>query len=210
MKITNKEREILEELFNISEGTNEIELESWTDGVGDMFITIDKNSYNTLLEQLKEFVENFDIDEEIEIYRQDTDYRRNFTIRESINDFENWVDYIRNCIRKLEEEYNNEDEEELEEYNDEDEEEMDYEPLETLKGVGVKDTENGIEIMLMGMISGLLQKYEVIMNIKNYDETDLFNICYEISNEVKNLYYNNNGVPSETQVKEVIRNIIVK
>lgn len=198
MKITSKEREILEELFNISEGTNEIELESWTDGGVDMFITIDKNSYNTLLEQLKEFVENFDIDEEIEIYRQDTDYRRNFTIRESINDFENWVDYIRDCISKLEL------------YNNEDEEEMNYEPLETLKGVGVKDTDNGLEIMLMGMISGLLQKYEVIMNIKNYDETDLFNICYEISNEVKNLYYNNNGVPSETQVKEVVENIIVK
>ena len=205
MKITSKEREILEELFNISEGTNEIELESWTNGGVDMFITIDKNSYNTLLEQLKEFVENFDIDEEIEIYRQDTDYRRNFTIRESINDFENWVDYIEECISKLEE-YNNK----LEEYNNEDEEEIDYEPLETLKGVGVKDTENGIEIMLMGMTSGLLQKYEVIMNIKNYDETDLFNICYEISNEVKNLYYNNNGVPSETQVKEVVRNIMVK
>ena len=198
MKITSKERELLEELFNISEGTNEIELESWTDGGVDMFITIDKNSYNTLLEQLKEFVENFDIDEEIEIYRQDTDYRRNFTIRESINDFENWVDYIRDCISKLEL------------YNNEDEEEMNYEPLETLKGVGVKDTENGIEIMLMGMTSGLLQKYEVIMNIKNYDETDLFYICYEISNDIKNLYYDNNGVPSETQVKEVIRNIIVK
>ena len=198
MKITSKEREILEELFNISEGTNEIELESWTNGGVDMFITIDKNSYNTLLEQLKEFVENFDIDEEIEIYRQDTDYRRNFTIRESINDFENWVDYIRDCISKLEL------------YNNENEEEMDYEPLETLKGVGVKDTDNGLEIMLMGTTSGLLQKYEVVMNIKNYDETDLFNICYEISNDIKNLYYNNNGVPSETQVKEVIRNIIVK
>ena len=198
MKITSKEREILEELFNISEGTNEIELESWTNGGVDMFITIDKNSYNTLLEQLKEFVENFDIDEEIEIYRQDTDYRRNFTIRESINDFENWVDYIRDCISKLEL------------YNNEDEEEMNYEPLETLKGVGVKDTDNGLEIMLMGTTSGLLQKYEVVMNIKNYDETDLFNICYEISNDIKNLYYNNNGVPSETQVKEVIRNIIVK
>ena len=198
MKITSKEREILEELFNISEGTNEIELESWTDGGVDMFITIDKNSYNTLLEQLKEFVENFDIDEEIEIYRQDTDYRRNFTIRESINDFENWVDYIEECILKLEE------------CNNEDEEEIDYEPLETLKGVGVKDTDNGLEIMLMGTTSGLLQKYEIIMNIKNYDETDLFNICYEISNEVKNLYYNNNGVPSETQVKEVVRNIMVK
>ena len=200
MKITSKEREILEELFNISEGTNEIELESWTNGGVDMFITIDKNSYNTLLEQLKEFVENFDIDEEIEIHRKDENYKRNFTIRESITDFENWFTYVvKNCISQLEEEYNNEDEEEVE-----------YEPLEILKGVGVKDTENGIEIMLMGMTSGLLQKYEIIMDIKNYDETDLFNICYEISNEVKNLYYNNNGVPSETQVKEVVRNIMAK
>ena len=199
MKITSKEREILEELFNVSESADDLELESYTDGGVDMFITIEKDNSNNLLEQLRLFVKNFDIDEEIDIHRQDTDYKRNFTIRESINDFENWVDYIRDCISKLEEEYNNEGEEEVE-----------YEPLETLKGVGVKDTENGIEIMLMGMTSGLLQKYEIIMDIKNYDETDLFNICYEISNEVKNLYYNNNGVPSETQVKEVVRNIIVK
>lgn len=198
MEITSKERKLLVELFNISESANDLELESWTDGGVNMFIGIDKNSDNNLLEQLERFVENFDIDEEIDIHRQDTDYRRRFTIRESINDFENWVDYIEECISKLEE------------YNNEDEEEINYEPLETLKGVGVKDTENGIEIMLMGATSGLLQKYEVIMNIKNYDETDLFNICYEISNEVKNLYYNNNGVPSETQVKEVVRNIMVK
>lgn len=198
MKITSKEREMLEELFNVSESADDLELESYTDGGVDMFITIEKDNSNNSLEQLRLFVENFDIDEEIDIHRQDTDYRRNFTIRESINDFENWVDYIRDCIGKLEL------------YNNEDEEEMNYEPLETLKGVGVKDTENGIEIMLMGMTSGLLQKYEIIMNIKNYDETDLFNICYEISNEIKNLYYNNNGVPSETQVKEVVRNIIVK
>ena len=205
MKITSKEREMLEELFNVSESADDLELESYTDGGVDMFITIEKDNSNNLLEQLRLFVENFDIDEEIDIHRQDTDYRRNFTIRESINDFENWVDYIEECISKLEE-YNNK----LEEYNNEDEEEVEYEPLETLKGVGVKDTENGIEIMLMGATSGLLQKYEIIMNIKNYDEIDLFNICYEISNEIKNLYYNNNGVPSETQVKEVVRNIIVK
>ena len=186
MKITSKERELLVELFNINESAYELELESWTDGGVDMFISIDKNSDNNLLEQLERFVENFDIDEEIDIHR------------EGINDFENWVDYIEECISKLEE------------YNNEDEEEINYEPLETLKGVGVKDTENGIEIMLMGATSGLLQKYEIIMNIKNYNETDLFNICYEISNEVKNLYYNNNGIPSETQVKEVVRNIMVK
>ena len=198
MKITSKERELLVELFNINESAYELELESWTDGGVDMFISIDKNSDNNLLEQLERFVENFDIDEEIDIHREDENYKRNFTIRESINDFENWVDYIEECISKLEE------------YNNEDEEEINYEPLETLKGVGVKDTENGIEIMLIGATSGLLQKYEIIMNIKNYNETDLFNICYEISNEVKNLYYNNNGVPSETQVKEVVRNIMVK
>ena len=198
MKITSKEREMLEELFNVSESADDLELESYTDGGVDMFITIEKDNSNNLLEQLRLFVKNFDIDEEIDIHRQDTDYRRRFTIRESINDFENWVDYIEECISKLEE------------YNNEDEEEMNYEPLETLKGVGVKDTDNGLEIMLMGVTSGLLQKYEVIMNIKNYDETDLFNICYEISNEVKNLYYNNNGVPSETQVKEVVRNIMGK
>lgn len=198
MRIIKNEREILEELFNVSESADDLELESYTDGGVDMFITIEKDNSNNLLEQLRLFVENFDIDEEIDIHRQDTDYRRNFTIRESINDFENWVDYIRDCISKLEL------------YNNEDEEEMNYEPLETLKGVGVKDTDNGLEIMLMGTTSGLLQKYEVVMNIKNYDETDLFNICYEISNEIKNLYYNNNGVPSETQVKEVVRNIIVK
>ena len=198
MKITSKERELLLELFNINESAYGLELESCTDGGVNMLIGIDKDSDYDLLAQLEQFVENFDIDEEIDIQRQDADYRRKFTIKESIRDFENWIDYIEECISKLKE------------YNNEDEEEVEYEPLETLKGVGVKDTENGIEIMLMGMTSGLLQKYEIIMNIKNYDETDLFNICYEISNEIKNLYYNNNGVPSETQVKEVVRNIMVK
>ena len=198
MKITSKERELLLELFNINESAYGLELESCTDGGVNMLIGIDKDSDYDLLAQLEQFGENFDIDEEIDIQRQDAYYRRKFTIKESIRDFENWVDYIEECISKLEE------------YNNEDEEEINYEPLETLKGVGVKDTENGIEIMLMGATSGLLQKYEIIMNIKNYNETDLFNICYEISNEVKNLYYNNNGIPSETQVKEVVRNIMVK
>ena len=205
MKITSKERELLVELFNINESAYELELESWTNGGVNMFISIDKNSDNNLLEQLERFVENFDIDEEIDIHREDENYKRNFTIRESINDFENWVNYIEECISKLEE-HNNK----LEEYNNEDEEEVEYEPLETLKGVGVKDTENGIEIMLMGMTSGLLQKYEVIMNIKNYDETDLFNICYEISNDIKDLYYSVGRIPTQEEVLNVVREVMVK
>ena len=103
MKITSKERELLLELFNINESAYELELESWTNGGVNMFISIDKNSDNNLLEQLERFVENFDIDEEIDIHREDENYKRNFTIKESINDFENWVDYIEECISKLEE-----------------------------------------------------------------------------------------------------------
>lgn len=203
MKITKKEREILEDLFNIHEYENSIDLESWTDGGVDMFITIDKNSNTTLLEQLENFIEDFDIDEEIDMYRENEDYKNTFTISESLQDFEKWVDYINDIISNLIDTLDND-------YNNEDEEEIEYKPLETLKGVGVKDTDNGLEIMLIGMTNGLLQKYEVVMNIKNFNESDLFDICYEISNEIKNLYYNNNGIPSMEEVKNIIRNIMVK
>ena len=198
MKITSKERELLVELFNINESAYELELESWTDGGVDMFISIDKNSDNNLLEQLERFVENFDIDEEIDIHREDENYKRNFTIRESINDFENWVDYIEECISKLEE------------YNNEDEEEVEYEPLETLKGVGVKDTENGIEIMLVGTDDNVLGEYELVVNISGYKEIQLFNICYEISKNVKDLYYNVRRIPTQEEVLNVVRGVMVK
>ena len=198
MKITSKERELLVELFNINESAYELELESWTDGGVDMFISIDKNSDNNLLEQLERFVENFDIDEEIDIHREDENYKRNFTIRESINDFENWVDYIEECISKLEE------------YNNEDEEEIDYEPLETLKGVGVKDTENGLKIMLVGTDDNVLGEYELIMNISGYKEIQLFNICYEISKNIKDLYYNVRRIPTQEEVLNVVREVMVK
>ena len=198
MKITSKEREMLEELFNVSESADDLELESYTDGGVDMFITIEKDNSNNLLEQLRLFVENFDIDEEIDIHRQDTDYRRNFTIRESINDFENWVDYIRDCIGKLKL------------YNNEDEEEMDYEPLETLVGVGVKDTENGLKIMLVGTNDNVLGEYELVMNVSGYKEIQLFNICYEISKNIKDLYYNIGRIPTQEEVVNVVREVMVK
>ena len=205
MKVTSKEREMLEELFNVSESADDLELESYTDGGVDMFITIEKDNSNNLLEQLRLFVENFDIDEEIDIHRQDTDYRRNFTIRESINDFENWVDYIEECISKLEG-YNNK----LEEYNNEDEEEVEYKPLETLVGVGVKDTENGLKIMLVGTDDNVLGEYELVVNISGYKEIQLFNICYEISKSIKDLYYNVGRIPTQEEVLNVVREVMVK
>ena len=198
MEITSKERELLLELFNINESAYGLELESCTDGGVNMLIGIDKNSDNNLLEQLERFVENFDIDEEIDIHREDAYYRRKFTIKESIRDFENWVDYIEECISKLEE------------YNNEDEEEINYEPLETLKGVGVKDTENGLKIMLVGTDDNVLGEYELIMNISGYKEIQLFNICYEISKNIKDLYYNVRRIPTQEEVLNVVREVMVK
>lgn len=199
--MNNKERKILEEVFNIHEDMNNYTLENWTNGGVNMFITIEKHSNNTLLEQLERFVDNFDIDEEIDLYRENADYKNNFTIRESMEDFEDWISCLIDLIdnlRNIENEYNNNDEE------------IEYEPVETLKGVGVKDTENGLEIILIGVTTGVLQKYQIIMDIKNYKEEDLFNICYEISNNVKDLYYENYGIPSEDLVKELVRKVIVK
>ena len=199
--MNNKERKILEEVFNIHEDVNNYTLENWTNGGVNMFITIEKHSNNTLLEQLERFVDNFDIDEEIDLYRENADYKNNFTIRESMEDFEDWVNCLIDLIdnlRNIEDEYNNNDDE------------TEYEPVEILKGVGVKDTENGLEIILIGVTTGVLQKYQIIMDIKNYKEEDLFNICYEISNNVKDLYYENHGIPSEDLVKELVRKVIVK
>ena len=105
MKINKKQLEILEENFNIYEYDDSYELEKWTNGGVDMFILVYKSDENgTLVEQFSDYIKYFDIDEEIDIYRQNERYRENFTIRESVNDFEEWVETIKNIIKELEEE----------------------------------------------------------------------------------------------------------
>ena len=96
-----KIREILEKHFNIYESNTEYELENWTDGGVDMFINIDKDK--NIIEELEKFIENVDIDEEIEILRQNDDYKMNFTIKESLNDFENWLENIKDIVKELRE-----------------------------------------------------------------------------------------------------------
>lgn len=96
----NKEvKEILEKYFNIYESSTEYEIENWTAGGVDMFINIDKDK--DIIEELEKFIENFDIDEEIEILRQNDDYKMNFTIKESLNDFEEWLANIKNIVEEL-------------------------------------------------------------------------------------------------------------
>lgn len=96
----NNYRKILEKYFNIYDYKNYIDLEAWTNGGVDMFITIEKAK--DLISQLKDYVENFDIDEEIDILRESEDYKNNFTNRQSLEDFEDWLMFIDDVIKELE------------------------------------------------------------------------------------------------------------
>lgn len=209
MRIIKNEREILEHYFNIFENESGYELKTWTNGGVNMIITLEKNG-DTLLEQLKEYIDNFDIDSEIDMYRENEEYRNNFTIKESLEDFESYISYVKDLIEELE--TNKENEEFLEKLlDDEDmEDDEDYEPLETLIGVGVNDTEKGLKIILVGYNNNVLAEYEIEMNIKGYKEIELFNVCYEISKDIKDLYYSVGRIPTQEEVLNVVREVMVK
>lgn len=93
---------------------------------------------------------------------------------------------------------------------DNDEEEEDYEPIPTLKGVGVRDTDNGFKIVLMGVGNKAIETYDITMNIKGYEEGDLFGICYNISQRINSLYYQENGNLTQEQVLNVVREEMIK
>lgn len=115
-------------------------------------------------------------------------------------------DYNEYYIENEDEDADYDDEEE---YLEEDEDYEEEEYKETLKGVGVRDVENGLEIMIMGVESGLLAKYEINMNIKGYTEEELFNACYNISNKINSKYYEVEELTKE-HIVEIIREELIK
>ena len=62
------------------------EIETWTDGGVNMVISLSPFT----AEEFEKRVNDFDVDEEIEVHRQGKDYRNAFTIRESLTDFEDF------------------------------------------------------------------------------------------------------------------------
>lgn len=210
MKINEKEREILERYFDIHENDDSYELENWTDGGVNMIIYISKCNGKSVLEQLQEFVRDFDLDEEIDLYRQDKSYKENFTIKESVADFENWLNLLGTIIDSLLEIDDEIDDEDTTDDEDITDDETDDDEIEMLNCVGVKDTENGLEIILFGNNKNILSRYNIEINIKNYNEFELFDICYNISNNIKNFYYNNNGVITRENVLNIVRAEVVK
>ena len=74
-----------------------------------------------------------------------------------------------------------------------------------LKGVGVRDTDKGIEIVLMTMQDEILNTYEVNVDLEKYGKENLWKICYDISNRINTAYYNNYGVLNQEIVERIVK-----
>ena len=82
---------------HMEEGSESAEIETWTKGGVNMIFYLEPFT----VEEFKERVENFDIDEEIELHREDVRYRKAFTITQSVADFQAFKDYLEGLAAKL-------------------------------------------------------------------------------------------------------------
>lgn len=73
------------------------EVETWTNGGVDMII----NLMPFTKEKFIEYVDEFDIDEEIDLNRQSKDYKAAFTISASVRDFTDFHKRLKNVAKKL-------------------------------------------------------------------------------------------------------------
>jgi hypothetical protein len=102
MKATEKLQEFFEqEGFNVhlfeQDKQQCAEVEKWTDGGVDMiFCLVPFNK-----EQFNERVNDFSVDEEIDLHRQGKQYCDAFTIRESLKDFTNFHKGLKATQKKL-------------------------------------------------------------------------------------------------------------
>jgi len=87
--------------FNVflskQDGKQCAEVEKWTDGGVDMIIWL--NPFT--VEEFKSYVNDFDVDEEIEMHRQMKDYKQAFTISQSLEDFTNFHNHLKAIAEKL-------------------------------------------------------------------------------------------------------------
>ena len=73
------------------------EVEKWTNGGVDMVITLIPFTPDEFIR----YVDDFDIDEEIDFYRNDKSYKNTFTIRQSLEDFTNFYENLKEVSEKL-------------------------------------------------------------------------------------------------------------
>ena len=101
MKINKKQLSILSSKFRIYEDNQYLTLETWTDGGVNMIIYISKTMSDSLVKQFESYIDSFDIDEEIDLHRQDSRYRNAFRIVESVNDFSSFIKDMKSILKQL-------------------------------------------------------------------------------------------------------------
>lgn len=73
------------------------EIEKWTDGGVDMIIFL----MPFTKEEFIDYVNNFDIEDEINTYNQDELYKKNFTIAQSRKDFKKFHNVLKKTVKKI-------------------------------------------------------------------------------------------------------------
>lgn len=81
------------------DGKTYAEVETWTSGGVNMLHTLQPFT----LEQFERVVEEFDVDEEIDLHRLDKRYRDVFTIQRSLNDFTEYHEKLKATLAELKE-----------------------------------------------------------------------------------------------------------
>lgn len=86
--------------FNVHDvDKNSVEIETWTKGGVNMIHLLDPISVS----EFEEVVNNFDVDEEIDLHRQSKDYKNAFSIRQSLEDFEDYHKRLKETFTLLKE-----------------------------------------------------------------------------------------------------------
>jgi hypothetical protein len=90
--------------FNVyqfeQDNENCAEIEIWTDGGVDMIITLQPFTSKEFIE----YVNDFNVDNQVDFHRQDERYRKDFSISESLKDFKKFHKHLKNIVSKLKKE----------------------------------------------------------------------------------------------------------
>jgi len=73
------------------------EIEMWTNGGVDMLIWLAPFT----IEEFIDYVDSFDIDEKIDMHRQDSRYKKDFSLSESLIDFNDYLYHLKEIVLKL-------------------------------------------------------------------------------------------------------------
>ena len=77
-----------------------LEMETWTDGGVNMIVCLEDEK--GLIENFKDYVEYFDVEEEIDLHRQGESYKKAFTLRQSLDDFEDYLKWLNKIVGIIE------------------------------------------------------------------------------------------------------------